>query len=56
MKAQAISVDSDTPEANSDKTDQAMNSGHTMTQKSTNAINDLSEEFNEVFYFFSNAN
>jgi hypothetical protein len=59
MKARAISVDSDTPEANSDKTDQAMNSGesgHTMTQMSTNAINDLSEEFDEVFYFFSDAN
>lgn len=45
LKARAISVDSDTPEA--DKTDQARNSGDTR--------NVISGEFDEVFYFFSDA-
>ena len=50
LKARAISIDSNASEA--DKTSiQAMDSGDT-----TNAINDLYKEFDEVFYFFSDAN
>ena len=53
MKAQAtIPVDSDSDTSEADKTtNQAMDSGD-----ATNAINDLSEEFDEVFYFCFDAN